>query len=705
MQQEKLFWKYCAGVLAGALALLLPLVVLFWMGRGADPSFDALMLQLALTVGAVALGCYGGLRLLFARFVFPTYDLSDETRLISAGDHGRRVDEQQAPPLSSLAQAINELASRYADDLHDVEQKIAEARADTDRERNILSALMGELSEGVIVCTMDGQILLYNDRAHDLLLEHDKEKPGSAGMIGLGRSVFNSIDRNVVTNALEDLIYKLDEDPDRSPGMHFVTSVKNERFLRVRLALIVGEERSTRGFVLVLDDVTPEVRSSTAQARLRSLLDSTPEVDATSTDELSFFRKRLGGLLQQWGEPGSLQDRDGDQQPPEEAEHSDSTSDLWPLDAMLGADLLDAIAHRAHNQLGIELSVEGLTGDIWIHVDSFSAVNAMLFLLQHAKKRSKEDQLRCVAEAGDEMVQISVLWDGAAVSETLLETWHRVPVLPPSASEQLTLNEVLTRHRAELRPVAETVDEAGLSLRLPVAHISSRPRRSRTRPTISGRPIYYDFALLDKQRPAAGWDGEPLQHISYTVFDTETTGLKPKEGDKIISLGAARIVNGRILQGETFDQLVDPQRPLSLDSVRIHGIQPSMLRGKPTILDVLPHFGRFVEDTVLVGHNVAFDLSFIRRHESEISARFDQPVLDTLLLASIVLPELTDFSLDALADRLNLSATGRHTALGDAMITAELLLKLIPLLKQQSITTLGEAQEASRQSRFANLSY
>ena len=196
-----------------------------------------------------------------------------------------------------------------------------------------------------------------------------------------------------------------------------------------------------------------------------------------------------------------------------------------------------------------------------------------------------------------------------------------------------------------------------------------------------------------------------LGEIAYTVFDTETTGLDPARGDEIIQIGATRIVNGKLLRGECFEQLVDPQRSIPEASIPIHGIRPEMVRGQPTIAEVLPGFHAFARDTVLVGHNVAFDMRFLKLKEAASGVRFDQPVLDTLLLSSVVHPNEASHGLEAIAARLGVTVSGRHTAVGDALATAEVFLKLLPLLRQQGILTLGQAREAAQESYYARLRY
>jgi DNA polymerase-3 subunit epsilon len=200
-------------------------------------------------------------------------------------------------------------------------------------------------------------------------------------------------------------------------------------------------------------------------------------------------------------------------------------------------------------------------------------------------------------------------------------------------------------------------------------------------------------------------DDRPLATLAYTVFDTETTGLSPAGGDEIIQIGAVRIVNGRLLQQETFDRLVRPQRPVSAESVAVHGISDAMLKDQPDIARVLPLFHRFVEDTVLIAHNAAFDMRFLRMLEDKAGVAFRQPVLDTLLLSQVLHPNQTEHGLEAIATRLGVAVVGRHTALGDAIVTGEVFLRMLPLLADMGVTTLGQARAASQRTPYARIHY
>jgi DNA polymerase-3 subunit epsilon len=222
---------------------------------------------------------------------------------------------------------------------------------------------------------------------------------------------------------------------------------------------------------------------------------------------------------------------------------------------------------------------------------------------------------------------------------------------------------------------------------------------------VESRPEFYDFDLFQRVGEDHTHDDMPLAALAYTVFDTETTGLEPSAGDEIIQVGAVRIVNGRLLRSENIDQLIDPQRPLRPEGIPIHGITEAMVRGQPTIATVLPQFHAFCTGTVLVAHNAAFDMRFLQLKEEKLGIRFTHPVLDTLLLSAVIHPQQASHKLEAIAERLGITIIGRHTALGDAIVTAEVFLRMLPLLQEMGIQTLGQARAAAEKTYYARVKY
>jgi len=189
---------------------------------------------------------------------------------------------------------------------------------------------------------------------------------------------------------------------------------------------------------------------------------------------------------------------------------------------------------------------------------------------------------------------------------------------------------------------------------------------------------------------------------TFVVLDTETTGLHASKGDRIVSFGAVKIKAGVVDYRDTIDQLIDPERDIPPSASRIHGIHPDDVAGQPKIHEVEHRLARFIGDACIAGHNIDFDYGFIKRSipGSELRSKFRiNPVIDTLPLSIALLPEFGDYDLGALCAHFGIEEQARHTALGDSLMTARLLLKLIDQAQTQRCARIGDLLKLTRNAR------
>lgn len=138
---------------------------------------------------------------------------------------------------------------------------------------------------------------------------------------------------------------------------------------------------------------------------------------------------------------------------------------------------------------------------------------------------------------------------------------------------------------------------------------------------------------------------ERMRTESYVCVDLETTGLNPKT-DKIIEVGAVKVENGKMTG--VFETFVNPERPLPENVGELTGICDASLKGAPKMADVLPDLLDFLGDSVLLGHQVLFDYSFIKKEAVNHKIPFEKMGIDTLKIARKFLPDLESRSLDFL---------------------------------------------------------
>ncbi len=693
------------GAVAAALAPQLPLVVL-----------AALML-----VGVVVFV----VQALYSRWVSAPARLLEQAQVLLSTDADTELEDTGSAEVRGLARAINALARQRSELRRDVELKVAEASRGIEQERSRLAALMSELTQSVVVCNLDGRILLYNSRARVQFraLSSAPALADGAELIGLGRSIYTVFDRRLVAHALASVQQRLQRGV-ANPTAQFVTVTRAGQLLRAQMAPVRGvaaaggrddgeghaEEPPLSGFVLMLENVTREFEQESERDRLvHGLTEGTrgalanlqaaveilddPGLDAAT-------RERFLGVVR--SETSAMSRRIQDF-----AAHSArGLATRWPLEEMLGADLLAAVQRRVESQLGIRCRSEEVESELWLKLDSFALLQALAYLCARLVDEHgvRDVQLRLAAADADH-AHLDLGWVGRAMSTETVMTWEMDPMRVGPDADPLTVRDVVERHGGEFWFQRERARQfAFFRFLLPLASEKAEMDAGAFIRSES-RPEFYDFDLFRVTETTRALDERRLVDLAFTVFDTETTGLDPSAGDEIIQIGAVRVLNGKLLRSESFEQLVDPGRPIPRASIPIHGIEPEMVVGQPTIEHVLPAFHDYAQDTVLVAHNAAFDMRFLQLKEEVSGVRFEQPVLDTLLLSAAVHPNQASHKLEAIAERLDIPVIGRHTALGDAIVTAEVLLRLVPLLAEMGIHTLGQAREAAQKTYFARLTY
>jgi len=695
--------------------LTLAAIFIFLLGFGlAGLILPWLSLEYTAGLVAVVILALLGAGITFNRFlssyVSGVRRLIEEVRLIMTANPNHRVQLKGPVEIQELARIINTFADRFQTLLNNEAAKIQQARADLEEEHNKLIALVSDLAEGVLVCNLEGRLLLYNHQAKQLLEQKTEDQSFSNGghaLVGLGRSIFGLIDRKSITHALEDLHYRL-EKQNRNPISQFVTSAANGQLIRARMVPILDQQQKINGFVLTLEDITRQVETSTrrdvlvqsltegtraALANIRAAIETIEAYPEMDPNRLSQFRK----VIREEAESLSIRLNQT---------MNDYAMDLkahWQLEQMSGSDLLWAIQRRFEDKLNVRTRIEMEEEKLWLKVDSYLVVQAMTYIMHQLKHEFNVDEIAFRLKKTGHIAALDMIWAGTPVDTEIFWNWQNQVLMAEGESLPAPLKEVAERHGGEVWCQIDKVSNSSyLRLLLP----TTQPKPSWTIPIVqASRPEYYDFDLFHQTEQRLELAERPLAELTYTVFDTETTGLNPAEGDEIISISAVRIVNGRLLRQEVFDQLVDPKRFIPLSSINIHGIVPEMLKGQPSIEQVVPQFFRFIEDTVLVAHNAAFDMRLLQLKEALTGIQFKNPVLDTLLLAAVVHPNQESHSLEAIAQRLGINIIGRHTSLGDAMVTGEIFLKLVPLLAEQGIVTLREALAAAEKTYYARLSY
>src|SRR5450830_129306 len=300
------------------------------------------------------------LRVLHQHYVGAPARLLEQARVLLSATGPQQLNPQGSAEIRALADTINALAAQRDLLREDVAQQIAQASHSVQQERNRLAALMSELTQSVVVCNLDGRILLYNNRARLQLPQFFQARglADGAGSIGIGRSIYAVFDRQLVAHALENIHQRLVRGA-ASPSTQFVTTTPSGQLLRVQMAPVRPGETDARnvdafsGFVLMLDNVTRNFEQESLRDQLlhgltegsrSSLANMQAALDMLGYSDLEpAMHERFMGVLRE--ELVAMSARITDL-----VQHSTlGLKTRWPLEEMLGTDLMTAAQRQIEN--------------------------------------------------------------------------------------------------------------------------------------------------------------------------------------------------------------------------------------------------------------------------------------------------------------------------------------------------------------------
>jgi DNA polymerase III subunit epsilon len=199
--------------------------------------------------------------------------------------------------------------------------------------------------------------------------------------------------------------------------------------------------------------------------------------------------------------------------------------------------------------------------------------------------------------------------------------------------------------------------------------------------------------LRQMQRDAKAQDvlKVPFSELQVTVFDLETTGFYPQNGDKILSIGAVKLIGDQIIADETYYSLVNCSEPLSEHIKELTGICEAELADAPPLEHVLREFYQFIESRPLVAHHAHHEKSFMQHATwSMLKTNFQHRIMDTSFLTQIVEPKKELRTLDECCSHFGISIEQRHHALHDAIGTAKLWAEGVRLTQELGFSNLSD---------------
>ncbi|MEO5355386.1 MAG: exonuclease domain-containing protein, partial [Magnetococcus sp. XQGC-1] len=514
----------------------------------------ALVMLVVFCLGGVLVHIWGWLDKVLFR---PLASVSQAMEIMAHADPLHAITLENTNLLGSLPAVAHQLGEALFHARRQVREALSNSAAQIER----LEKVIKHLHVGLIVVNADGIIILYNLAAQTLLRSR-------MDFIGLGRSLYDLLPRMPVETTMELLIHsKTSTDGIIQEGRRFFCAIVHDAaVLDCTMSLFPDEQASQIRFMITFDDVTRKLRTVRQSEQLRYALEnlrgsvanlhSAAETRVHGTDRNAEICKRLTQVIDAEGKKLAL----GLDATAEGIR--DLALEHWSLADVLTSDLLASLARQLAKGQGPTLLEIG--EPLWIQADAPTLLSALTTMVQKIWERTQVTVIEAQTLLGNNRVYLDFIWLGVPIPADEVESWNRWVLTDGETKQHLA--EILHRHVGEIW--SQTHRRPGHAvLRLSVS--PSLRQWPLLLQDIPERVEFYDFSLMETFASLGLKLARSLGGLTYVVFDTETTGLNPSKGDEIVSIAAVRIVNGRILSGETFERLINPQRSIPSASTRI----------------------------------------------------------------------------------------------------------------------------------------
>ncbi len=451
-------------------------------------------------------------------------ELAREIEYICSKDPSHRIDINGFGGLAPLAGQINRLTEYYQERLGKAVNEKQEIAASTE-EKQILTAFISKIPQGIIVCDAAGSILVWNSQAKNYFSREQRDLSDD-----LEQPITALIDKSFIEHALDEINARLKRKVFETSS-HFLIQ-KEKLVLQTQVVPILTGTDQFTGFVLILTDITQQ---SQAEKRIESLLHT---LSKNARSPLASIRAAIEAMTE-------FPDMDDERQAQFKdiilkeslvlSDILDSVSNSYAslvktkesLKDISGLELLESVSRRSHDKLGISIALkrDELDENIYVKVDPFSFITAMLFLIQNLQEETGLWEFTCRLFVDKRIVCIDIAWPGKPIPANTLRQWESLPLTGiDSQAPQLTLEDILSHHQSAMGAYPASLDSFNmpyLRFFLPAQQAPAETPLQSITLLPESRTQISDLELFSHSAETPELDERLLTELSYTSLIRE----------------------------------------------------------------------------------------------------------------------------------------------------------------------------------------